>query len=82
MPYQDQCPECGLMHPPVARGECTVAKGRQLDQSVGDLGNAKAVRLMQAIQIKLLNSLKQLPPEKQDELSQMVFLLIEKYEKG
>ena len=37
MPYQEVCAECGLMHPPVARGECTVAKGRQLDESAGDL---------------------------------------------
>ena len=52
--YQQTCPECGLMHPPVAPGMCPVAKENKLKEEITNLRSEKCVRLMQAIQTKLI----------------------------
>ena len=80
MPYQTECPECGLMHPIVAPGECTVAAAQQMDNSAEHLRSQKAIKMQQAIQIKLLTRLKELSAEQQEELSHMVYVLIDRYD--
>jgi hypothetical protein len=80
MPVGNTCPECGYMHPPTPPGECPMAKDKQIQESSEHLKSVKATTMMQAIQIKLLDRLKSLPEDKQEELSMMVFQLIDTYE--
>jgi hypothetical protein len=77
---QQRCNECGLLHPYTPPGECPVAQGQEIEKSAEDLSSEKATLMMQAIQIKLLQRLKELPSDQQEELTQMVYQLLDAYE--
>jgi hypothetical protein len=75
----NRCVECGLVHPPVAAGQCPVAKGKKLQDEVKNIDNEKVVKWMQAIEVKMVEKFKKIPKEKSELLCSEIYKLIEKF---
>jgi len=74
-----ECSECGLIHPPTPPGQCPIAKGQQLDQQVNQLDSDKSVKLMQAIQTKLIEKSQKIPIDRFETLAMEVFKYIDSF---
>ncbi len=55
---QQQCSECGLLHPPVAPGTCPVRKGQKIDEVEKAEKGTFLVECMLDIKKDFLNHLK------------------------
>lgn len=75
---QNTCPECGLLHPPCTPGTCPIAKEQQLKHEAENAGHEKLILLVQAIQSKLLEKLKNKPEEYANAVAEQLFKYIEK----
>ena len=71
------CPECGMLHPPTAPGECPLAQEQSLKDQAASAGNQRLVMLVQAIQSKLLEKLKGKPEDYSTAVAQELFKYIE-----
>lgn len=74
-----KCPECGLLHPPVAKGECPIAKEKSLEELEKAGNNERIVKYQQAIRTKLQQKLSNMTDEQQENFSSDVFKFIDKY---
>jgi len=64
----DTCTECGLIHPPVARGQCPVAKGKQVRQQAESEVSTVVTNLSFDIQKAYLVKIQKIDSVEQKEL--------------
>lgn len=73
-----KCSECGLVHPYTPPGQCPIAKEQSLKAEVASTQNQKLVSLFQAIQLKLIEKLRDKPEDYQTAVATEIFKYIEK----
>ena len=71
------CPECGYIHPPVANGECPLAKESKLENDRAN--DPRLITWSQAIQTKVNQVWKSLPLESREDFSKQIYSNIESF---